>query len=182
MDQDTIEAKFDPKVKTYWFLSGVWLHLLLLTMGIGLFTLPLWCLGLGQWVSKRRYEQISANLTHKAIHLRTGAFVRVEKTIPLEQIQDLSLRTGPILDRLGIASVRVETAGQAVQGGADMVLPGIVDARAFRDAVLARRDALVEGRRQPEPSTPATDEVDETTELLRDIRDTLHRLEARLEP
>lgn len=177
MDDVVREAKFDPKVRAYWFWQGAWVHLLLVTALIGVVTFPVWMFGFGTWIVRRRYSHLSATLTRKELHLRTGGLVRVEKTVPLEQIQDLAIRTGPLLDRLGLASVHVETAGQSGQGNADMTLPGIVDARGFRDAVLAQREALLERRRGPEPAAADADEVLVT---LREIRDVLVRLEARL--
>lgn len=172
-----LEGRFDPRVKTYWFLQGIALHLGLLFAIVGVVTLPVWMLGGGQWLSRRRYELLSTSLTRRAVHLRTGGLVRVEKTVPLDQIQDVSLRSGPLLDRLGLASVRIETAGQSSSDGSDMVLPGLMDARAFRDAVLRQRDALADGE------TPAAGQSDEeVAPLLREIRDVLLRLERRLPP
>jgi putative membrane protein len=102
--------------------------------------------------------------------------VRVEKTVPLEQIQDLSLNSGPFLNAFGLASVKVETAGNSGPNQADMTLPGLVDARAFRNAVLDQRRRLRKGDR------PAAAELggEGMLEVLQDIRDTLKRLEARL--
>ena len=174
-----LHATFDPKVKLYWFFQGLWIHLLLVTAVIGVVTLPLWLLGGGQWFCSRRYVHLSATLTDRAIQLKTGAWARVEKTIPLEQIQDLSLRTGPLLNLFGLASVQIETAGQSAPNGADMLLPGLVDAAAFRDAVMQQREALMGMRRQEPASAQAASPTSEA--LLTDIRDTLHRIEGLLD-
>lgn len=166
-----LEAKFDPKVKLYWYFHGLWVHFLLVFTGIGFFTFPAWMV-LGLFVVSKRYDALSAELSERSVHLRSGVLTRVEKTVPLDKIQDLSLRTGPILSVFGLASVQVETAGTSAPG-ADMTLPGLVNAEEFRDAVLSRRDELT----QVGGDSGASESL---AELLTEIRDTLLRLEARL--
>jgi hypothetical protein len=74
----------------------------------------------------------------------------------------------------------VETAGQSSpQGSGDAVLTGVVDAPAFRDAVLDQRDVVVSahggtGGARAGRSDEGTDAV------LREIRDSLLRIEGRL--
>jgi membrane protein YdbS with pleckstrin-like domain len=171
-------ARFDPKVKTYWFWQGALTHLVMISAVVGVVTLPVWLFGFGQWLVARRYASMSAVLTARSIHLKTGYLVRVEKIVPLEQIQDLSLNTGPLLRAFALTSVRVETAGgQAANGGADMTLAGLIDAEGFRDAVLRARDALLDQRRSGGPTPAATDDV---VAVLGDIRATLRRIEERL--
>ena len=138
-EQLLLEAKFDPKVKLYWYLQGLALHFVLVFAGIGLVTLPIWAV-LGLVIVSKRFDALSCQLKERSIHLRSGAMNRVEKTIPLEKIQDLSLRTGPLLNAFGLASIQVETAGSSNPQGADMSLPGLVNAEAFRNAVLEQRE------------------------------------------
>ena len=76
---------------------------------IGLATFPIWLL-VGWFVASKRYEHLSATLTETSIHLKKGYIMKVEKTIPLEKIQDLGMRTGPLLDMFGLASIQIETA------------------------------------------------------------------------
>lgn len=171
-------AQFDPKVKVYWYVQGLVAHAALVFAVIGVFTLPIWIVT-GWFISGKRYEAITAELTPKAIHLKQGIWFRVEKTIPLEKIQDLSLSTGPLLDAFGLASLQIETAGGAApNGGSDMMLPGLSNATEFRNAVLAQRDRVAD--REP-AQIAAPSEADATVVLLTDIRDTLKRLEARLD-
>ena len=184
MQRDEVlrEAKFDPKLKTYWFLNGVWL---LLVTVIGIPLLPLWVFGLGQFVSRRRYENLRAHLGTRTLYLRSGYLFKTEKHIPLDRIQDLTLREGPILRALGLVSLTVETAGQSQQGTPDASLAGLLEAPAFRDAVLEQRDATVGRGSSPvseAPSSPAPDlpEVADARVLLADIRDTLVRIEEKL--
>lgn len=170
-------ATFDPKVKVYWYVQGLLVHAGLIVAVIGLVSFPFWLVFGWAWCGKR-LEATSAELTARAVHLKQGVLFRVEKTIPLEKIQDLSLRTGPLLDAFGLASLQIETAGGGPQtGNADMTLPGLSNATAFRDAVLAQRD-----RETDRPAAPAEAQgPDQAVVLLTEIRDTLKRLEDRLD-
>ena len=172
-----LHAKFDEKLKTYWFLNAI---IIMLFSFIGVPLIPFWLLGLGQYLCRRRYENTKAELTERSLHLRSGYLVRVEKHVPLDKIQDLALREGPVLRALGLSAIGVETAGSSGQGGPDAALVGLVDAVAFRDAVLEQRERMVRGEpgaAAPQASAPAGDE---TAALLLEIRDALLRIEQRL--
>lgn len=183
MDQDDVllTAQFDPKVRIYWYVQEAFVHFMLIFGFVGLFTFPLWMV-LGPLVVQRRYANLSCVLTSDAIHLKSGGWVKVEKTVPLEQIQDLSLRSGPFLNAFGLASVKVETAGNSGPNQADMTLPGLVDAREFRNRVLEQRRTLRTGGAPAPVAAPASAMDGQVLEVLADIRDTLKRLEARLPP
>ena len=161
---------FDKKVKTYWYLQGIWVNALMIFTVIGLFTLPIWIL-VGVFVCQKRYEHLSATLTETSIHLKKGYIMKVEKTIPLEKIQDLGMRTGPLLNLFGLASIQIETAGGSGQQGADMALSGVVNPSEFRDAVLTQRGVVTQ------KGTAVQQEGSPTVELLTEIRDSLGRIE-----
>ncbi len=177
-DNVLLKAQFDPKVKLYWYFHGLWVHFILVFTGIGFFTFPFWMF-IGPIIVSKRYDALSAELTERSVHLRSGVLTKVEKTVPLDKIQDLSLRTGPILNVFGLASVQVETAGQAA-AGSDMALPGLSNAQEFRDAVLERRDQLSDRGAGHVSAAPAVADT-QVVELLTEIRDSLKRLEGRLE-
>ena len=168
-----LKAEFDNKVKMYWFWQGVWLHVILVFALIGIVSLPAWLLG-GWWLVNKRYEEMSATLTETSIHLRKGFITRIEKTIPLEKIQDLGMRTGPLLNMFGLASIQIETAGGSGQQGSDMVLAGVVSPEVFRNAVLAQREK-VSGR-----SVGGQEGDNPTLAVLAEIRDSLGRIEGLL--
>ena len=173
-DEVLAKAVFDPKVKIYWYTQGIFLHAVLVMAVVGAFTLPLWIV-FGWFIVNKQYENIHATLHPGNVHLKSGVFYRSEKTIPLEKIVDLSLHTGPLLNAFGLASVQVETAGSSAQAGADMVLHGLSNATEFRDAVLAQRD-LVSAGGGPAPKAAGPS----TVEVLIEIRDSLARIEERL--
>ena len=155
-------------------MHGLLAHFGLGFAGLGLLTFPLWVV-FGGWVVGRRYDAWSATLTEQSVHLRSGVWFQVEKTVPLDKIQDLSLRTGPLLNAFGLGSVQIETAGSSSpQGMADLQLVGLSNAQAFRDAVLAQRDRVAGG------AVPAPNRTeDRAVVLLTEIRDLLAQIAAK---
>ena len=161
-------AEFNPKVQTYWLLSGAWI---LTATVVGIILLPLWY-AIGKFVTGRYLRHMKCVLTERTLQVAKGALNRVEKTVPLDQITDLGLVQGPVMRFLGIEAISVETPGQSSEG-ALIKLIGIVDTRQFRDAVLAQRDRLLadtadERRPSSDVSVAANPPSDD---VLCDIRD-----------
>jgi putative membrane protein len=127
-----LDARFNPKVKSYWLLSGT-LTLTILIIGIPL--LPVWWI-LGQWITGRYLASMTCTLTERSLKVSRGVFVRREMTVPLDKITDVGLVEGPIMRAMDLQALRIETAGQSTAGAA-VQLVGVENGRAFRDAVLA---------------------------------------------
>jgi len=172
------EAEFNPRVKTYWLLSG---GLILLLCIITIPLIPLWFI-FGMMFTGKYLDHMSCTLTDKTLVVRKGMFNRIEKTIPLEKITDLALKQGPIMRAMELHAISVETAGSSGSSasGALVTLVGIVDTIDFRDHVLAQRDSLVSGSGPvadvAEPFTPNAAQA----AIIEDIRDTLQRIESDL--
>lgn len=133
------KAEFSPKVKIYILIIIAFL-LLISIAGIPL--LIFWFLGLGQHISKRYYESLKCQLTTKHLEFKKGVFFKVEKTIPLENIQDLTFIENPILKALDLRILKIETAGQSNPKGSDMKLIGIIDSAQFKEDVLKQREVI----------------------------------------
>lgn len=159
------KAEFNPTITTY-ILLVVSFFLLISLAGIPL--LVIWFLGVGQYVSKRYYESLECNLTNHHLEFKKGIFFRIEKTIPLENIQDLTFIENPLLKYFGLRILKIETAGQSNPQGSDMKLIGIVDAAKFKDEVLEQRE-LLNGQTTVETVTVQ----DPNNKLLTEIRDLL---------
>ena len=181
------EAEFNPKVKSYWLLSGT---LVCVLSVVGIVLLPFW-LVVGHWLTGRYLEHMRCVLTKRSLKVWRGILVRTEMTVPLDKITDLGLVEGPVMRWMDLQAVSIETAGQST-GGAAVRLVGVRNARAFRDTVMAQRERLLDeaatGARGLEAG-PA-DDADpalssggrETRELLTEIRDVLRRIEGRWPP
>ncbi|MAB83057.1 MAG: hypothetical protein CMJ24_06435 [Phycisphaerae bacterium] len=172
------EAEFNPKVCHYWLLGGT---IVLMVTVVGIVLLPIWLL-IGLAVSRKYLERMSCTLTEKSLVVRKGLFNRIEKTVPLEKITDLALKQGPIMRMMELHTLTIETAGSSgatAGSGALVGLTGIVDVIDFRNQVLAQRD-LLEDRKSHGGSVSATSLGDDAS-VLEDIRDTLHRIEHRMQ-
>lgn len=165
------DAKFHPVLKTYLL---VYTALILLVTIAGIVLIPFWLLGIGMYFCGRYYESLECIVTTQTLEIKKGWLFRVEKTIPLDKIQDLTLKEGPILRALKINQIEIETAGQAnPQGGSDAKLIGIVDPRKFREKVLSQKDKII-GKQEPGISF-STDKSDEN--VLVQIRDSIKNIE-----
>ncbi len=162
-DSADVLARFDPKVKVYLWLQVAFI---LCATGVGILFLPFW-LVLGPFWANLYFPTIEARLGSRSLVYRHGVWFRKEMSIPLDKIQDVSLHTGPILNAFGLSTLQVDTAGGG-QAGSSAVLQGVMNSEAFRAEVIARRDRIASGAR---PSAA------EDVALLREIRDSLHRLE-----
>ena len=169
-------ARFDTMLRLYLYLRS--LSILAVSV-VGIILMPIWIFA-GWWWAKRYFASLRCDLTELRLRVHRGVIFQQDKTIPLDKIQDLSLRHGPIQRALGLCSLRVETAGQSgAQGQADSGLIGIIDAQGFQEQVLAQRDRL-ESRVRRETADPSRGEDATETEVLLEIRDTLRRIEEHL--
>jgi len=170
MTETTIinKAEFNPKIKSYIFFV-VSFFLLISIAGIPI--LIVWFLGLGQHISKRFYENLECQLTTRHLEFKKGVLFKVEKTIPLENIQDLTFIENPLLKYLDLRILKIETAGQSNPKGSDMKLIGIVDSANFKQQVLKQREVIQSNSRQ---STQSMSSNEKTNILLEEIRDLLN--------
>lgn len=169
-DQNIIEkATFSPKIIKYVQLT-VGFFLLISIVGIPL--LIVWILGLGGYYGKKYYHSLSCILSERHLEFKKGAFFKVEKTIPLENIQDLTFVENPILNLLELKILKIETAGGSNPGGSDMQLIGIIESEQFKKKVLKQRDLLSLGS----PKLQADIETGYNEKILIEIRDLLKEI------
>lgn len=139
---------------------------------IGIILLPFWFLGVGQWWSRHYYDKLECELTETAIRFKKGILVQVEKTIPLENIQDVTFVEGPLLKYFHLCILKFETAGQSAGQAHDMQLIGIVNAHELRNLILSQREKRMQAKNMA-PANPISDNtavLQEIKELLADIK------------
>ncbi len=181
------EAEFHPNLRWYRYLQGAGL---LIASVVGIVALPVWAVA-GWWWSSRYWEELECELGERTLSIGYGIWFRTEKSIPLEQIQDVSVRHGPLLNWLGLTKLKIETAGHGSSEQAAGNLVGIVEPVAFRDRVLERRERLSDRRSGALPAGEGGGSVAAgsggsapgdagTAALLAEIRDALLRIEERL--
>lgn len=164
-------AEFEDNVCKYWLLAGT-IYFVFSVVGIPL--LILW-IPLALFFTRRYLSRMECTLTSKSLKVGKGIMVRTEKTIPLEKITDMGMVQGPIMRKMGLHTLTVETAGQSGTG-ALVSLTGIKDAPAFRQMVLDQRDQSISTVEVTQESKPIDGDA---IALLKDIRDTLVRMEER---
>ncbi|MEX2601683.1 MAG: PH domain-containing protein [Balneolaceae bacterium] len=169
-----LKAEFDPRLKNYILIITT--CTLILTV-IGIVLIPFWLI-FGRRYLNRYFDALHCELTKRSLQFKKGIFFTTERTIPLDKIQDLTFKEGPVLRYFGLSTLKVETAGQSAQSNSDLSLTGIVQANEFRTRVLQERDRVTENR--PGESETESGSNPEMILLLREIRDKLHSIDTRL--
>jgi membrane protein YdbS with pleckstrin-like domain len=134
-----IRALFNPLIRPYLVVT---IGFAMICTIVGIPLAVVWFLGVGQWWAQHYFDRLECELTDKTIRFRKGILVQVEKTIPLENIQDVTFVEGPILRHFNLSTLKFETAGASHNGLANMQLTGIIQAAKFRNQILAARDQL----------------------------------------
>lgn len=162
-------AEFNSKIKSYLLL---YIAFTLTISIIGIPFLIFWFLGMGQYISTNYYKNLQCTLTDRHLEFKKGAIFKVEKTIPLENIQDLTFIENPLLKFLDLRILKIETAGQSNPQGSDMKLIGIINAADFKEKVLYQRELLkTDNRRDHHLSDSGKDQI---IDLLKEIKVILH--------
>ncbi len=177
-----VAARFNPLIRPY----------LVITIGctmcgtiIGIPLAVIWFCGVGQWWANHYFHKLECHLSTKNLRYRKGILVQVEKTIPLENIQDVTFIEGPILRQFQLSTLKFETAGHSAGQANDMHLTGIIDAHEFRDRILAARDALKETQlrrsEQPQVQPTSPDRADSSDRQLASLQGIERRLDEVIE-
>lgn len=93
-----------------------------------------------------RYDTQWYVMTDRSIRIRRGVWIIQETTITFENVQNVTVRQGPLQRHFGIADVIIETAGAALATGKHGnvtvgnrgVIEGIANAEEIRDLILQR--------------------------------------------
>ena len=128
-------------------------------------------------------------ITDRSLRIREGLWRVQERTMTFSNIQNVSIRQGPVQRLFGIADLRVQTAGgggkmgdESDEGSAEHLhlgyFRGVANADEIRDAVLARLRRLrssglgdPEEPVAPEPAAgPEPDSLAAARELLGEVR------------
>ncbi|HCD52518.1 MAG TPA: hypothetical protein DEQ34_08730 [Balneolaceae bacterium] len=165
------KAEFNPRLKTYFLVYGIFMFLITI---VGIPFVLFWVLIAPVFINKY-FDRLECELTTRSLRFKKGFLVQVEKTIPLDKIQDLTFKEGPLLKWLGLSILRIETAGNSGAGVADLSLIGIVDAHVFRQMVFDQRDLVTDNK---SVSHSNTDE--NSIEVLKEIRDIMLRIDQKL--
>jgi membrane protein YdbS with pleckstrin-like domain len=166
-------AQFNTLIRPYLVLYGAFI------LFITIVFIPLaviWLLGVGQWWARHYYDKLECELSDTTLRFRKGILFQVEKTIPLENIQDVTFVEGPLLRQFQLSILKFETAGQSPGQAHAMQLIGIIDAHRFRNQILARREALKQRVVGPARSAGEQAHGDELLAAVRGIQQRLDEI------
>lgn len=164
------KAEFNPRLKTYLNLYGIFMMVIML---VTIPFIPFWIL-IAPFFINKYFERLECELTTRSLRFKKGFLVQTEKTIPLDKIQDLTFREGPLLRKFGLSILKVETAGNSGAGTADLSLIGIIDAHDFRQMVFDQRDKVTDNASSSESSSESM------VDILSEIRDSIKTIEQKL--
>ncbi len=162
-------ATFNGKIKMYLLM---YIAFILTITIVGIPILIFWFLGFGQYFCRRYYENLKCKLTDRHLEFKKGVFFKEEKTIPLENIQDLTFIENPLLNYFDLRILKIETAGQSNPEGSDMKLIGIINSLNFKEKVLHQRELLKTENRSDNIQTETKNE--QIVDLLKEIKGILH--------
>jgi len=173
---DVVVARFNDLIRPYLVLQ---IGFVMVMSIIGIPLALVWFLGVGQWWARHYFDKLHCEISDIEIRFRKGILFQVEKTIPLENIQDVTFIEGPLLKYFHLSILKFETAGQSAHQAHDMQFVGIIDAHDFRQLILTRRQA-VRSRMQPNKTIVASGTSDEQLVVLNAIKGQLDEITALL--
>ncbi|MBK9625038.1 MAG: PH domain-containing protein [Rhodocyclaceae bacterium] len=172
-----VRAKFNPLIKPFLVVQ---IGCVLAITIIGLPFALVWFLGAGRWWAQHYYDKLECHLNETTLRYRKGIVVQVEKTIPLENIQDVTFLEGPLLRHFQLSTLKFETAGHSGPHSSEMKLTGIVDAHEFRNKIMAAREAL-KHRSSPTTNSATASSTVEFANGAADLVTSLQGIERRLD-
>ena len=128
-----------------------------------------------------KYRTLRYRFDDEGVWRRQGLLWRHEVNVAYRRIQDIHLSNGLIQRWLGLATVSIQTA--AGSSTPVVTIEGVLEAEALRDYLYTKMRGVRDGAHAPHEISPvaASATPDEGLALLLDIRDSLRRLEHRLD-
>lgn len=115
------------------------------------------------WIPKF-YDTISYVLTENEIVWRRGVWFKNTGIVPYNRITNVDIAQGPISRKLGIAALKLQTAGYSGQEKAEIKLEGIEDFEELRESIMD----FVRGKK-PQAVETYTGEESINTKILSEL-------------
>jgi membrane protein YdbS with pleckstrin-like domain len=128
------------------------------------------------WIPKY-YDTLKYKLTQNEMVWRRGVWFRKTGIVPYNRITNIDIEQGPISRKLGIGSLKIQTAGYSGASGgtgrsAEIRIEGVVHFEELRQFIMG----FVHGRKQAGPATGVYEHPeDKVLEELVKIRKLLER-------
>lgn len=116
------------------------------------------------WIPKY-YDTIIYRLTDKEMVWRRGVWFKNTGIVPYNRITNVDIAQGPISRKLGIASLKIQTAGYSVTSGAhsEIRIDGVEDFEGLRELIMG----FVRGKRPVAVETYEGEDVD--SKILKEL-------------
>lgn len=176
LNAQAIKASFNPLIRPYLVIYGAAIFAITV---VGIPLAIIWLCGVGQWWARHYFDKLECELSDTSLRFRKGILFQVEKTIPLENIQDVTFVEGPLLKMFNLSILKFETAGQSAGQAHDMRLIGLINAHEFRHHILMNREKL---KHAHNANASTQQNADENTVLLRAILERLEIISTQLGP
>ena len=124
-----------------WYLLIIFLAPPMIKLGISI-PILVTLIFIVYWIPKY-YNTIAYKLTENEIVWRRGVWFKMTGIVPYNRITNIDIIQGPISKRLGIASLKIQTAGYSGQVRAEIRIEGIEQYEELRKLIIK----LVEGRK-----------------------------------
>jgi len=163
------EFRAAPAYKKYYYISMLaifvlaflWWYTLLLLLA----PVPFWIMGMiaipfllafsfaAYWIPKY-YETLLYRLTENEMVWRRGVWFRKTGIVPYNRITNIDIEQGPVSRKLGIGSLKIQTAGYSGAGGrtghpAEIRIEGVVHFEELREFIMG----FVHGKKPIGPAT-----------------------------
>lgn len=175
-----INQEFKPApqlAKLYFTYLWIWIGLLVVPWLVPvLIFAPLWAGALAvapvlalilfvSWWIPKYYDTVVYKLTQDEVVWRRGVWFKKTGVVPYNRITNIDISQGPISRRLGIAVLRIQTAGYSGQARAEIRLEGIERFEELRGVVLG----FVKGRKPEAVEAQAEVEGDAGSKVLAEL-------------
>jgi len=152
-----------------WYIPTVILAPPVASIPVSLVFIPM-IIFAGVWIPKY-YDSIFYKVTEHEIVWRRGVWFKYTGIVPYNRITNIDIAQGPISRRLGIASLKIQTAGySAGKPRAELRLDGIERFEELRDLIMSfvkkRRPEAVEVFEEEEPAQKILEELVKIRRLL----------------
>jgi membrane protein YdbS with pleckstrin-like domain len=116
------------------------------------------------WWIPKYYKTIIYKLTNTEISWRRGVWFKKTGLVPYNRITNIDIVQGPVSRKLGIGSLKIQTAGYSATSGAasEIRLDGIEDFEGLRETIMR----IVRGKK---PVAVETYEGESSNEVLKEL-------------
>jgi membrane protein YdbS with pleckstrin-like domain len=154
-------------------LAPIWVTLII-TMTVGAIALVITLVTL-YWIPKY-YNTLKYKLTNNEMVWRRGVWFRKTGIVPYNRITNIDIEQGPVSRKLGIGSLKIQTAGYSGAGGgtghpAEIRIEGVVHFEELRQFIMG----FVHGQKQAGPATGVYESEDKVLGELVKIRKLLEK-------